>query len=157
MKTEGFTHFGLVKRKTEAALAGKCVEQFRVHAPSIESPVANLSGGNQQKVVLSRCFATNPCLVVLAEPTRGIDVGAKGEIYGFIQDLAEKSAGIIMISSELPELLGLTDRILVFYQGELCGEFDPRTSREEDIAHAACTGRALRAGARESASQMEEC
>jgi len=157
MKTDGFTHFGLVKRKTEAALAGKCVERFRVHAPSIESPVVNLSGGNQQKLVLSRCFATNPCLVVLAEPTRGIDVGAKSEIYGFIQDLAEKSAGIIMISSELPELLGLTDRILVFYQGELCSEFDPRTSGEEDIAHAACTGRALRARARELASQMEKC
>jgi ABC-type sugar transport system ATPase subunit len=144
MKTGGFTRFGLVKTKTEAALARKCMERFRVHAPSVESPVINLSGGNQQKVVVSRCFATNPCVVVLAEPTRGIDVGAKSEIYGFIQDLAEKGVGIIMISSELPELLGITDRILVLYQGELCAEFDPRTCGEEDIAHAACTGRALR-------------
>jgi ABC-type sugar transport system ATPase subunit len=91
---------------------------------------------------------------VLAEPTRGIDVGAKSEIYGFIQDLAEKGAGIIMISSELSELLGITDRILVLYQGELCAEFDPKTCGEEDIAHAACTGKALRGGARECTLKM---
>ena len=83
----------------------------------------------------------NPRIVILAEPTRGIDVGAKSEIYTFIQDLAEKGAGILIISSELPELLGLTDRILVMHQGEICSEFDPCTASEEDITHAACTGK----------------
>src|SRR4030042_1774234 len=112
-----------------------------VRAPSPNSQVVNLSGGNQQKVILARCFAMKPRLVILAEPTRGIDVGAKSEVYNFIQDLASQGAGIIMISSELPELLGLCDRILVMYQGEVCGEYDPKVAGEADIAHAACTGR----------------
>ena len=86
--------------------------------------------------------------MILAEPTRGIDVGAKSEIYGFMQDLAEQGTGIIMISSEMPELLGVADRILVMYQGRLCGEFDPRTSGEEEIAHAACIGELMTAGVR---------
>lgn len=140
MQKAGFTRFGLVKTKAEKALAEDCVERFAVRAPSLGSLVVNLSGGNQQKVVLARCFAMKPRIVVLTEPTRGIDVAAKSEIYAFIQDLAEEGAGILMISSELPELLGLADRILVIYQGELCSEFDPCTASEEDIAHVACTG-----------------
>lgn len=146
MKTGGFARFGLVNMKAELALANECMTKFAVRAPSLNTQIVNLSGGNQQKVILARCFAMKPQIVVLAEPTRGIDVGAKSEVYSFIQDLAEQGAGVIMISSELPELLGLADRILVMYQGELCGEYDPKVASEEDIAHAACTGRALEMG-----------
>ena len=141
IKKPGFSRFGLVKKNAEKILAINCMDHFSVCAPSVGSLIANLSGGNQQKVVLARCFELNPRIVILAEPTRGIDVNAKSEIYTFIQDLAEKGAGILMISSELPELFGLADRILVIYQGEICGEFNPCTASEEDIAHAACTGK----------------
>lgn len=128
MKSGGLSLLGIVRMKRETDLATDCVRKFAVRAPSLNSPIVHLSGGNQQKVVLARCFAMNPRVVVLAEPTRGIDVGAKSEIYSFMQDMAAAGAGIIMISSELPELLGIADRILVMYQGKLCGEFDPRTS-----------------------------
>jgi len=143
MKTGRFSRFGLIKMKVETELVSDSMKRFSVRAPSLNSLVVYLSGGNQQKVVLARCFAMKPRVVVLAEPTRGIDVGAKSEIYGFMQDLAENGACIIMISSELPELLGLTDRILVMFQGRLCAEFNPKIAGEEDIAHAACTGRVL--------------
>ncbi len=140
MKTGRLRRFGLINKKKETALVKDCIERFAVRAPSLNTQVVNLSGGNQQKVVLARCFAMKPRVAVLAEPTRGIDVGAKSEIYGFMQDMAEEGAGVIMISSELPELLGLADRILVMYQGELCAELDPRIVGEVDITHAACTG-----------------
>ena len=141
LKKSGFSRFGLVRKDVEKALSINCTERFAVRAPSIHSLIVNLSGGNQQKVVLARCFALKPRIVILAEPTRGIDVSTKSEIYTFIQDMAADGAGVLMISSELPELLGLTDRILVIYQGEICCEFDPCTASEEDIAHAACTGK----------------
>jgi len=147
MKMGRFSRFGLLKMKMELSLASDCMKRFAIRAPSLNSLIVYLSGGNQQKVVLGRCFAVKPRVVVLTEPTRGIDVGAKSEIYGFMQDLADNGAGIIMISSDLPELLGVADRILVMFEGELCGEFDPRIADEEDITHAACTGRVMNAGA----------
>ena len=79
-------------------------------------------------------------MVVLSEPTRGVDVGAKSEIYGFMQDLAEQGRAILMISSELPELLGVADRILVMFRGRIRGEFDARSATEEEVAHVALTG-----------------
>lgn len=142
MQAGGVSRFGMIKIKKELALAKECMDKFAVRAPSLNSQMVHLSGGNQQKVVLARCFAMKPRVVVLAEPTRGIDVGAKSEIYDFMQEMVEEGSGILMISSELPELLGLADRILVMYQGELSAEFDPRITGEEDIAHAACTGEA---------------
>lgn len=135
-----FSRFGLLDVRSEKVMARGSCDDFGVRTPSTEFPMVLLSGGNQQKVVLARWFALTPKVVIFAEPTRGIDVGAKSEIYGFIQDLAERGAGIIMISSEMPELLGVADRILVMYQGQLCGEFDPETAGEEEIAHAACIG-----------------
>jgi ABC-type sugar transport system ATPase subunit len=142
----GFTRFGVLNRRKERALARDSVKRFSVRPPVPEFPVVNLSGGNQQKVILARWFALGPKVVILAEPTRGIDVGAKSEIYGFMQDLAEKGVGILMISSEMPELLGIADRILVMFQGRLCGEFDPRIAGEEEIAHVACIGVAMNVG-----------
>lgn len=142
----GFTRFGILNRRKEVTLTRDSVRRFSVRPPMSEFPIVNLSGGNQQKVILARWFALAPKVVVLAEPTRGIDVGAKSEIYGFMQDLAEKGVGVLMISSEMPELLGIADRILVMFQGRLCGEFDPKVASEEDIAHAACIGVAMNAG-----------
>jgi ABC-type sugar transport system ATPase subunit len=135
-----FTRFGILDVRTEKALARESCREFAIRAPSPDFPIVQLSGGNQQKVVLARWFALKPKVVILAEPTRGIDVGAKSEIYGFMQDMAEHGTGIIMISSEMPELLGVADRILVMYQGQLCGEFDPKEAGEEEIAHVACIG-----------------
>jgi ABC-type sugar transport system ATPase subunit len=140
------SRYGLLDVRAEKAMARRSCEEFAIRAPSTEFPVVQLSGGNQQKVVLARWFALRPKVVILAEPTRGIDVGAKSEIYGFMQDMAEQGTGIIMISSEMPELLGVADRILVMYQGRLCGEFDPRTTDEEAIAHAVCIGEFKTAG-----------
>jgi ABC-type sugar transport system ATPase subunit len=148
VQTGKFSRFGLIKMAAETDLARVCMERFSVRAPSLNSPVVYLSGGNQQKVILARCFAMKPRIVVLAEPTRGIDVGAKSEIYNFMQNLAEKGAGIVMISSDLPELLGIADRILAMFQGEFCGEFFPATAGEEDIAHAVCTGTVMTPGVR---------
>jgi ABC-type sugar transport system ATPase subunit len=138
---------GFIDVRKEKTLARESCRDFGIVAPSTEFPVIQLSGGNQQKVVLARWFALRPKVVILAEPTRGIDVGAKSEIYGFMQDLAEQGAGIVMISSEMPELLGVADRILVMYQGSICGEFDPKTTGEEDIARVACMGEHLEARA----------
>jgi ABC-type sugar transport system ATPase subunit len=128
---------GLMHPRAERQLGEKVVARFRVRTPSLSTPILQLSGGNQQKVVLGRCFALSPRVVVLAEPTRGVDVGAKSEIYGFMQDLAEQGAALLLISSELPELLGIADRILVMYHGEIRGEFDAKIATEEMLAHIA--------------------
>jgi ABC-type sugar transport system ATPase subunit len=146
MRFHRFTKYGVLNVRSEKSMARESCRDFAIRTPSTEFPVVQLSGGNQQKVVLARWFALKPKVVILAEPTRGIDVGAKSEIYGFMQDMAEHGAGIIMISSEMPELLGVADRILVMYQGRLCGEFDPREAGEEEIAHVACIGEMMTVG-----------
>jgi ABC-type sugar transport system ATPase subunit len=132
--------FGMVNVFDERRLAAHTARRFAVRTRSLDARIVELSGGNQQKVVLGRWFTRTPPLVVLTEPTRGIDVGAKSEVYGFIQDMAENGSGVVMISSELPELLGLADRVLVMFRGRICAEFDPATAREEEIAHAALGG-----------------
>jgi ABC-type sugar transport system ATPase subunit len=121
----------------ERRLAAETVTRFSVRAPSLGTPIVKLSGGNQQKVILGRWFAIAPDVIVLSEPTRGIDVGAKSEVYRFIQDMAEEGVAVLMISSELPELLGLADRIIVMFRGRISGEFDAAGTAEGDIAHVA--------------------
>ena len=111
--TPGFAlsaDFGIVNVVRERRLATQTAARFGVRTRSLDAPVAELSGGNQQKVVLGRTFALTPDVVVLGEPTRGIDVGAKSEVYRYIQEMAAEGKAIVMISSELPELLGLADR-----------------------------------------------
>ncbi|MGC5170117.1 multiple monosaccharide ABC transporter ATP-binding protein [Microbacterium sp. DT81.1] len=108
----------------ERAVAEDYRRQLRIKASSVDQGVSKLSGGNQQKVVLARWMFTEPDLLILDEPTRGIDVGAKTEIYGIIRELAEKGAGIVLISSELPELLGMSDRIYTLFEGRITDEFD---------------------------------
>jgi len=96
----------------------------RVKSTGQDAPIGSLSGGNQQKVVIGRALMTEPRVLVLDEPTRGIDVGAKYEIYGIIQRLADEGKGVIVISSELPELIGLCDRIYTVFEGTITGEID---------------------------------
>jgi ribose transport system ATP-binding protein len=134
------TRLGVVNVFEERRLAADTTARFSVRTRSLDTPIAELSGGNQQKVVLGRWFALTPRVIVLAEPTRGIDVGAKSEVYGFIQDMAEAGSAVLMVSSEMPELLGLADRILVMFRGEIRGEFDGRNATEEDIANIALGG-----------------
>ncbi|NOU96910.1 ATP-binding cassette domain-containing protein [Paenibacillus sp. LMG 31456] len=109
------------------------VEQLRTKTPSVKTLIKNLSGGNQQKVLLARWLLTEPDILLLDEPTRGIDVGAKFEIYSIIADLAKQGKSIIMISSEMPELLGMSDRIMVMCQGRLSGIIEGKDATEEHI------------------------
>ncbi|MET8701251.1 sugar ABC transporter ATP-binding protein [Kitasatospora sp. NPDC004723] len=122
-----------VKRAAERDLARVYTDRLRVRAPSIEHEVRKLSGGNQQKVVLARWLARRPKLLILDEPTRGIDVGAKTEIHRIIADLAEEGVALLVISSELPELLGLADRIVVLQNGRITGELDRADATEEAV------------------------
>jgi methyl-galactoside transport system ATP-binding protein len=109
------------------------IDSLSVKTPSQETKISSLSGGNQQKVILGRWLLTQPDVLMLDEPTRGIDVGAKYEIYQLIIDLANKGKGIVMISSEMPELIGVTDRILVMSNGRVAGIVDTKTTTQEEI------------------------
>lgn len=115
------------------AYAQSMMEKYDVRATSDSQSVRELSGGNQQKVIIGRWLLTEPDVLLLDEPTRGIDVGAKYEIYQLILDLANKGKTVIMVSSEMPELLGVCDRILVMSGGRLAGEVDAKTATQEDI------------------------
>ena len=110
------------------------IEKLRIKTPSKEQLIANLSGGNQQKVIVARWLANDPDILIMDEPTRGIDVGAKHEIYEIMEDLAQQGKAIIMISSEMPELLGMSDRIYVMCDGHLRGEItDPADMTQEKV------------------------
>lgn len=119
------------KRRREDALLS--IEKLSIKTPSIKTLIKNLSGGNQQKVLFARWLLTEPEILLLDEPTRGIDVGAKYEIYSIIAELARQGKSIIMISSEMPELLGMSDRILVMCEGRLTGIIDGKGATEEEI------------------------
>ena len=106
---------------------------MRTKTPSQEAKIRNLSGGNQQKVIIGRWLLTDPEVLLLDEPTRGIDVGAKYEIYQLILDLANKGKTVLMVSSEMPELLGVCDRIVVMSGGRVAGEVDARNTSQEEI------------------------
>ncbi|MDE9364973.1 sugar ABC transporter ATP-binding protein [Luteipulveratus sp. YIM 133132] len=123
----------VVDRREEHSVAERYRRLLRTKAPSVDEGVAKLSGGNQQKVVLSKWMFTDPDLLILDEPTRGIDVGAKYEIYGIIQALADQGKGVIVISSELPELLGLSDRIYTIFEGRVTGELTREEADQERL------------------------
>jgi ABC-type sugar transport system ATPase subunit len=122
-----------LKQSEERALVERHFHMLRVRAPDIDAPVAGLSGGNQQKIVLARWLAANAKLLILDEPTRGVDVGAKAEIHALIAELAAKGAGVLLISSELPELLSLSTRILVLRAGRLVGEMPARGATQDGL------------------------
>jgi len=121
-----------VRRREEQTLAAEFFATLRVRTPGLDAPVAGLSGGNQQKVVVARWLAANSRILILDEPTRGVDVGAKAEIHRLIRDLAARGKAVLLISSELPEVIALSDRILVMRQGALVSEV-PRAEATQDL------------------------
>jgi L-arabinose transport system ATP-binding protein len=125
--------FGVIRRGEERRLAQQQVDELRVRTPSIEQEIAKLSGGNQQKVVLARWLARQSKLLILDEPTRGVDVGAKADIYAIIDRLAQQGVAVLVISSDLPEVLGLADRIVVMQAGRVAGTLDRAEASEERI------------------------
>jgi ribose transport system ATP-binding protein len=133
-------HARLVARRAEKSLTNSMVERMRVRTPTIEQPVGLLSGGNQQKVVLGKWLSRNPKVLILDEPTRGVDVGAKREIYGLMDELAQQGVGILMISSDLEEILGMSDRVLVLCEGRLTGELLRHQLSEEAVMNLATGG-----------------
>lgn len=125
--------FFLLDERKRREDVSQSIEKLRVKTPSMKALIKNLSGGNQQKVLLARWLLTEPDILLLDEPTRGVDVGAKYEIYTIIADLAKQGKSIIMISSEMPELLGMSDRIMVMSNGQLSGVIDGAEATEEEI------------------------
>jgi ribose transport system ATP-binding protein len=134
------SRFGIVQRGQENRLARAMCERFKIRTPSPAQIVGNLSGGNQQKVVLAKWLHRTPRLLILDEPTRGIDVGAKSEIYALMDELAHQGAAILMISSDLEEILGMSDRVLVLHEGRLAGTLQRDALSEEAIMHLATGG-----------------
>ena len=130
-----------VNRKKENEIINTYVEAMAIKTPSTRQLIGNLSGGNQQKVLIGKWLAAHPKILILDEPTRGIDVGAKAEIYQIMNSLAEQGVSIIMISSEMPELIGMADRIYVMYEGEITGEVDRKDFTQEKIMYHAAGGR----------------
>ena len=132
-----FVHWRTIAGRRERAAVVRTVKELRVKTPSISALVNNLSGGNQQKVVLGKWLLTDPKLILLDEPTRGIDVGAKAEIHGLMNRLAMQGAGLLVVSSELPELLAMCDRIIVLCEGRVTGEFRRDEATQERVLEAA--------------------
>ncbi len=128
LSPKGFFDF-----KKEQEIAEKGVRDLNVKTPGIEKPIGELSGGNQQKVILARWLAANPKVLILDEPTKGIDVGSKSEIYQIICNLAKQGLGVIVVSSELPEVMGVCDRIVVMCQGRVTGEVKREEATDEKI------------------------
>ncbi len=124
---------GTVRADSEKEIASEYVKTLSIATPSISQKVGNLSGGNQQKVVLAKWLSTKPQVLIMDEPTRGIDVGAKAEFHALMSRLAQQGIGILMISSELPEIMGMSDRVIVMCQGRVTGEFDRANFSQEAI------------------------
>jgi len=129
-----------IQRRREKEITNQLISDLMIKTPSTEQQVQNLSGGNQQKVVLAKWLFTRSKVMIFDEPTRGIDVGSKVEIYQLMNRLAESGVGILMISSELPEILGMSDRILVMHEGKIAGELSREEATQEKIMHLATGG-----------------
>ena len=138
------TRFGFVKRRLERRIGQEYVTRLAVKTPSLDQEVGKLSGGNQQKVVLARWLAAKPRVLILDEPTRGIDIGAKVEVHRLIADLAASGLAVVLISSDLPEVLAMSDRILVLHEGRIAAEIEGSKATEESVMFAA-TGHAAEA------------
>jgi len=132
-----FSTFGFIRRKLEAKSSNEFVQKLRIKTPSLRQKVMFLSGGNQQKVLLARWLMKKLKVIILDEPTRGIDVGAKAEIHRLIDELAKVGLAVIVMTSEMPELLGVSDNIFVMSDGRITGEFEKRSATQENILAAA--------------------
>lgn len=124
---------GFVRQSSLSAVCDGMCEDLRIKTPHLHETVGNLSGGNQQKVLIARWLMTRPRILILDEPARGIDVGAKSRIHQLMPDLAAQGLAIIMISSELPEILGMSDRIMVMHEGHVSGFLDREEATQERI------------------------
>jgi ABC-type sugar transport system ATPase subunit len=133
---------GIVRPREQTRLVREYVDRLSIRTPSLDQKVKYLSGGNQQRVVLSKWLATQPKVLILDEPTRGVDVAAKADIHGLMSQLAKQGVAILMISSDLPEVLAMSDRILVMHRGRIAGEFSRAEATQEAIMRCA-TGEAL--------------
>ncbi len=127
------TRLGFVRLGLERRLAREFVDVLQIRTPTLEQQVVNLSGGNQQKVVIAKWLVLQPRVLIMDEPTRGIDIGAKAEVHGLMSKLAKQGVAILMISSELPEVLGMSDRVLVMREGRIAGELERREATQERI------------------------
>lgn len=136
-----FSKNSFIDKNKEKNLSNSLVDSFKVKTQSSESKVSDLSGGNQQKVVFAKWYAINPEILILDEPTKGVDVGAKREIYDLIKDLTKKGVSIILISSDLPELLSLSNRIYVIYEGKMQGEISSDNASQEKVMTLATGGK----------------
>jgi ABC-type sugar transport system ATPase subunit len=137
---------GFMSSRRERAMAEEYVQRLSIRTPSIETTTSNLSGGNQQKVMLAKWLAIHPKVLMVDEPTRGVDVGAKAEVHAILRRLADAGTAVLMISSELPEVIGASDRIMVMHEGDVTGVVDGKTATEEQIMFLAA-GRAQEAPA----------
>ena len=131
------SQYGLLDRDRERAVADEYAHRLQVKAAGLSSPASSLSGGNQQKVVLGKWLATDPKVLILDEPTRGIDIGTKAEVHRIVSHLATEGMAIMLISSELPEILAMSDRVLVLHEGRLTGEFVRGDANQENVMFAA--------------------
>ncbi|WP_028456093.1 sugar ABC transporter ATP-binding protein [Chitinilyticum litopenaei] len=136
----GYARAGMVNGGAESRAVGQQIERLKIRTRDAELDVKSLSGGNQQKVVFAKWLEIKPKVLLLDEPTRGVDVGGKAEIYHIINELAAQGVAIVMVSSELPEVLAMSDRILVMHQGRQAGIFDAKTATQESIMAAAAGG-----------------
>lgn len=128
---------GVIRRKAEREVIQKMITQLNIKTPSAAQAVANLSGGNQQKVSIGKSLADEPKVLLLNEPTRGIDVEAKQEIYRLIRRLAKEGVGILIYTSDMMEVIGLSDRIFTMYEGRITGELSGEEIEEEAIMRGA--------------------
>jgi D-xylose transport system ATP-binding protein len=134
---KAFSSLFLINRNAEAVKARTCIDELKIKTHALDSAVAKLSGGNQQKIVIGKVLMTEPSVLLLDEPTRGIDVGAKIEVYELVNRLTAQGKGIILVSSELSELMGLSDRIIMLHEGEIGGEFRRGEATQERLLAAA--------------------
>ena len=144
--------FGMLTGRAESRASGPWAGRLEVKTAALDMPATTMSGGNQQKVVLAKWLATEPRLLIIDEPTRGIDVGTKAEVHRLLSDLAGQGVAVLMISSELPEVLGMADRVLVVHEGRISDELDRTEATPEAVMHAA-TGSPIRLG--DSAASQE--
>lgn len=137
---DGFSKKGLIDTQAETDFAKLLMERLHVKAEDQFDSVSSLSGGNQQKVVLAKWIGIGSKVLILDEPTRGVDVGAKREIYQLMNELADRGVAIIMVSSDLPEILGVSDRVIVIHEGHVAGELTKTEATEEKIMKLATGG-----------------
>lgn len=137
---KALSKLNIISTSQEQAFVSEKIEQLKIKTSSSEQPAGSLSGGNQQKIVIGKWLGIHPKVLILDEPTRGVDIGAKKEIYHIMNELTEQGVAVIMISSELPEILGMSDRIIVMHEGRIKGEFAQQDANQEKIMLAATGG-----------------